>query len=76
MKWGYFKMKVEKILNKVTVRPTNKKMREAKQTLNNTGILPKEMPVEKKIYIQSMSDKFERIKESIQVSIDNMKGCR
>ncbi len=76
MKWGYFKMKVEKILNKVTVRPTNKKMREAKQTLNNTGILPKEMPVEKKIYLQSMSDKFERIKDGIQVSIDKMKGSK
>ena len=69
-------MKVEKILNKVTVRPTNKKMREAKQTLNNTGILPKEMPVEKKIYLQSMSDKFERIKDGIQVSIDKMKGSK
>ena len=76
MKWGYFKMKVEKILNKVTVRPTNKKMREAKQTLNNTGILPKKMPVEKKIYLQSMSDKFERIKDGIQVSIDKMKGSK
>lgn len=76
MKWGYFKMKVEKILNKVTVRPTNKKMREAKQTLNNTGILPKEMPVEKKIYLQFMSDKFERIKDGIQVSIDKMKGSK
>lgn len=76
MKWGYFKMKVKKILNKVTVRPTNKKMREAKQTLNNTGILPKEMPVEKKIYLQFMSDKFERIKDGIQVSIDKMKGSK
>ena len=69
-------MNIKKILNKVTVRPTNKKMREAKQTLNNTGILPKEMPVEKKIYLQSMSDKFERIKDGIQVSIDKMKGSK
>ena len=69
-------MNVQKITSKITVKPTNKKMKEAEKTLNNTGILPKEMPVEKKIYIQSMSDKFERIKESIQVSIDNMKGSR
>ncbi len=67
-------MKVEKILNKVTIRPTNKKMREAKQAINTVSGLPKEMPVEKKFYIQPMSEKFARIKDSIQMKIDNMRG--
>ena len=66
-------MNINKISGKITVRPTNKKMREAKQAASNSGILPKEMPVEKKIYFQSMSDKFEKIKDSIQFSIDKMK---
>lgn len=74
MKWGYFKMKVEKILNKVTVRPTNKKMREAKQAINTVSGLPKEMPVEKKIYWQPLSENFERIKDNIQMTIEKMRG--
>ncbi len=67
-------MKVEKILNKVTVRPTNKKMREAKQAINTVSGLPKEMPVEKKIYWQPLSENFERIKDNIQMTIEKMRG--
>ncbi len=67
-------MKVEKILNKVTIRPTNKKMREAKQAINTVSGLPKEMPVEKKIYWQPLSENFERIKDNIQMTIEKMRG--
>lgn len=67
-------MNVKKITSKITVRPTNRKMREAKKTINEVGILPKEAPVEKKIYLQTMSDTFARIKDDIQMSIDRMKG--
>lgn len=67
-------MNVKKISGKITVRPTNKKMREAKQAVSGAGILPKEMPIEKKIYLQPLSEIFERVKDSIQISIQNMKG--
>ncbi len=36
------------------------------------GILPKEMPIDKKINYVSQADSFQRIKDSIQVSIDKM----
>ena len=66
-------MKVSKIAG-MNFRPTNKKMEKAKMTAEKVGILPKEMPIEKKIYIESEADTFERIKDSIQLSIDNMRG--
>ncbi len=67
-------MNIKKISGKITVRPTNKKMREAKQTVKQANILPKEIPVEKKIYFHPLSESFERIKDYIQISIENMKG--
>ena len=45
----------------------------AKQMAEHSGILPKEMPIEKRIYLEPNSDSFERIKDRIQVSIDSMK---
>lgn len=44
-------MNVNKIASKITIRPTNKKMKQAKQFIENSG-LPKEMPVEKKDLLQ------------------------
>lgn len=66
-------------VNKITglnVKPTNKKMEKAKVAAEKTGILPKEMPLEKEIYILSPAEMFERIKDRIQISIDNMRGNR
>ena len=54
-------MNVNKIASKITIRPTNKKMKQAKQFIENSG-LPKEMPVEKKIYYRSEADCFDKIK--------------
>ena len=39
-------MNIKKISGKITVRPTNKNMRESKQTVKQANILPKEIPVE------------------------------
>ena len=68
-------MNVPRIAN-LNIRPTDRKMRKAKELAEKSGILPKEMPIEKKIYIESQADTFERIKDSIQLSIDNMRGNR
>lgn len=64
-------------VNKVTslnVKPTNKKIEKAKIAAEKTGILPKEMPLEKEVYILSPAEMFERVKDRIQISIDNMRG--
>ena len=62
-------MNVPRIAN-LNIRPTDRKMRKAKEFID--GILPKEMPIDKKINYVSQADSFQRIKDSIQVSIDKM----
>ena len=68
-------MKVNKIAG-INVKPTNKKIEKAKIAADKLGILPKEMPLEKKIYLESPADSFEKIKDEIQISINNMRGTR
>ena len=62
-------MNVQKI-EKLNIRPTDRKMRKAKELADN--IFPKELPLEKKIRFVSDADRFERIKDSIEISIDNL----
>lgn len=62
-------MNVQKIAN-LNIRPTDRKMRKAKELADN--IFPKELPLEKKIRFVSDADRFERIKDSIEISIDNL----
>lgn len=62
-------MNVPRIAN-LNIRPTDRKMRKAKEFID--GILPKEMPIDKKVNYVSQADSFQRIKDSIQVSIDKM----
>lgn len=62
-------MNVSKIAN-LNIRPTDRKMRKAKELADN--IFPKELPLEKKIRFVSEADRFERIKDSIEISIDNL----
>ena len=50
--------------------PIDKKMRKAKELVDN--ILPKELPLEKNFRYVSEAGRFERIKDSIQISIDKM----
>ena len=62
-------MNLSRIAN-LNIRPTDRKMRKTKEFID--GILPKEMPIDKKINYVSQADSFQRIKDSIQVSIDKM----
>ena len=62
-------MNVSRIAN-LNIRPTDRKMRKTKEFID--GILQKEMPIDKKINYVSQADSFQRIKDSIQVSIDKM----
>ena len=62
-------MNVSRIAN-LNIRPTDRKMRKAKELADN--IFPKELPLEKKIRFVSDADRFERIKDSIEISIDNL----
>ena len=62
-------MNVQKIAN-LNIRPTDRKMRKAKELADN--IFPKELLLEKKIRFVSDADRFERIKDSIEISIDNL----
>ena len=67
-------MKIDNIGKKITLRPTDRKMNKGKAILEQTSILPKELPIEKKIYIESRFQTLERIKDKIQIAIDNIKG--
>ena len=62
-------MNVPRIAN-LNIRPTDRKMRKAKELADN--IFPKELPLEKKIRFVSDADRFERIKDSIEISINNL----
>ena len=67
-------MNINKIGEKITVRPTERKIKKTKQFLNKTGVLPKEMNIEKKIYLEPESNMFERVKDSIQIALDKFRG--
>lgn len=69
-------MKVLKINNNVRIKPTEKKMKKAEQIANeiSNNVLPKEMPIEKKITFISASEAFQRVKDKIQIAVDNMRG--
>ena len=62
-------MNVQKIAN-LNIRPTDRKLRKAKELADN--IFPKELPLEKKIRFVSDADRVERIKDSIEISINNL----
>lgn len=69
-------MKVFKINNNVRIKPTEKKMKKAEQIANeiSSNVLPKEMPIEKKITFVSASEAFQRVKDKIQIAVNNMRG--
>lgn len=66
-------MNIKKISGKITIRPTEKKIKKAKHVMEKVMNLPKEEPLERKIYLETAFDSFQREKEKIQLSIDNMK---
>ena len=67
-------MKISKVEKNITIKPTEKKIKKAKQFLSKTGILPNSLPIEQKIRINPMSEKIARIKDQIQISIEKMRG--
>lgn len=68
-------MKVLKI-NNIRIKPTEKKIKKAEQITNeiSNNVLPKDMPIEKKITFVSASEAFQRVKDKIQIAVDNMRG--
>ena len=69
---GVVLMNVSKLTQNVNIKPTDRKMKKAKVAAKKFGVLPKEMPIEKTVYIKTLSEMFERVKDSIQISVDNM----
>ncbi len=67
-------MNVKKIANNITIKPTDRKIKKAKHFAEQVGILPKEMPLEKKVYIRTDADVFERAKDSVQIALENYRG--
>ena len=63
-------MNVSKLTQNVNIKPTDRKIKKA--TAKKFGVLPKEMPLEKPINFKTLSDMFERVKDSIQIAVDNM----
>ena len=68
----------------IRIVPTKKKFENAQKVAQNTfgengqvigeSGLPKEMPVERPIYIKTAKNLFEEIKNKIQIKIDDMRG--
>ena len=67
-------MNIRKITSNITIRPTDRKMKKAKHFAEKIGVLPKKMPVEKKIFLRTEADEFERVKDSIQIALENYRG--
>lgn len=65
-------MNIRHIGTNIRVRPTNRKMKQAKHTAENSGLLPKEMPV-KKTYLKPVSSTLAAIKDSISNTMKNIK---
>ena len=55
------------------IHPTDKKIKQAKKVLEEFSALPKEMPLEPNVRFNTLADRFENVKNSIQVAIDNMR---
>ena len=62
----------------IRITPTEKKLKRAAAFAQavKDSVLPKEMPVERDIYIKTEEDAFAQIKNSIQLAIEHIKeGC-
>ena len=58
------------------MRMSKKKIEKTEKAIDETlpGVLPKELPLEKKIYYVTHEEAFNRIKDSIQLSIEKMRN--
>lgn len=62
-------------LSNIHITPTEKKIKRVKtfmEDISSFSGLPKEMPVEKNIYIRTASETFEQIKDSIQIAVEKI----
>ena len=71
-------MNVQKINANIRIKPTEKKIKKTEKVIENIkgGILPKELPIEKEVNLLTEADIFQRIKDKIQIAVDNMKGMK
>ena len=58
------------------IRVSKRKIEKTEMALDKTisSVLPKEIPLEKKVYFVSQEEAFNRVKNAIQISIDNMRN--
>ena len=58
------------------IRVSKRKIEKTEMAINKTisSVLLKEMPLEKKVYFVSQEEAFNRVKNAIQISIDNMRN--
>lgn len=67
-------MKIPNV-NNINIKPSDRKMKRAKHVAENLGgNLPKEMPLERNVYFVSAAETMERIKDKIQITIENMQN--
>ena len=62
----------------IRITPTEKKLNRAATFAQAVGesILPKEMPIERDIYIKTAADEFTQVKNTIQLAVEHIKeGC-
>lgn len=65
-------MNVKRISSELNIKPTNRKMKEAKRTLSKVLGIPKSMPDVKKS--QPLSETIGLLKKNIQTKIENIRG--
>lgn len=65
-------MNISKLTQNLNIRPTDRKIKKVKAAAKKMNLLPKEMPIENPINFKTLSEKFEEVKNSIQIAIDNM----
>ena len=58
------------------IRVSKRKIEKTEMAVDKaiSSVLPKEMPLEKKVYFVSQEEAFDRVKNAIQISIDNMRN--
>lgn len=72
-------MNVPKISTRnIRITPTEKKLRRAGEFAKEVtaSILPKEMPIERRYYISSAADKFDMVKNKIQIAVEKMTSAK
>lgn len=67
-------MNVKKIAESINVKPSERKIKKVRHFAESKGVLPKEEPIERKTYLATHFEMFERVKDRIQVALDKYRG--